>query len=114
MNINHVAIWAENLEVMRTFYETFFQARAGKMYVNQKTQFSSYILHFSSGARLELMQMPVVQTSLHKNNSRHFGYAHIAISVGSKALVEELTDRLEKAGYPSSSWQAAHNRGWLL
>lgn len=102
MNIDHVAIWTKDLEGMRTFYETFFHARAGNMYINPKTQFRSYFLHFESGARIELMQTPAVRAesaSSGEDSARQAGYAHIAISVGSKEKVDALTARLEQAGY---------------
>ena len=99
MNIDHIAIWTKNLEEMKNFYETFFHARAGKIYINPKTQFRSYFLYFSSGARIELMQSPSVKVSSEENSSRQVGYAHLAISVGSKERVDTLTARLERAGY---------------
>lgn len=98
IKINHIAVWAKNLEAMRTFYETYFQARAGNKYTNPDTRFESYFLHFSSGTRLELMQMPTVLASLHEIGSNYVGYAHIAVSVGSKARVDALTNQLEEAG----------------
>ncbi|HEX7116165.1 MAG TPA: VOC family protein, partial [Steroidobacter sp.] len=58
MRIEHVAIWARDLEALRAFYERYFGARAGSRYVNEAKQFSSYFLRFSDGARLELMHRP--------------------------------------------------------
>jgi len=45
------------------------------------------------------MQMPGVHASLHKTDAKYVGFAHIAISVGSKEKVDELTRQLEKAGF---------------
>ncbi len=87
---------------MRNFYETFFHARAGKIYINPKTRFRSYFLHFASGARIELMQgsAEIAESgSSEEKSSRQVGYAHVAISVGSKETVDTLTARLENAGY---------------
>lgn len=99
MKISHVAIWTKNLEVLRAFYESYFQARSGGKYFNPHTRFESYFLQFSSGARLELMKMPGMLASLSKTGSRYIGLAHIAISVGSRGKVDELTKRLEEAGF---------------
>jgi lactoylglutathione lyase len=59
-HIEHVAIRTKNLEQLKTFYETYFQAKAGEKYVNARTRFESYFLSFSSGTRLELMRMPTL------------------------------------------------------
>ena len=34
MHIEHVAIWTCDLERLKTFYETYFGARAGSKYCN--------------------------------------------------------------------------------
>ena len=56
MKIEHVAIYAKNLEALRDFYMKYFQAISNEMYENPKKGFRSYFLSFSAGARLELMQ----------------------------------------------------------
>ena len=60
MKIEHIAIWVKDLEKMRSFYETYFSAKAGEKYINTKKDFHSYFLSFESGARQELMQMTVI------------------------------------------------------
>lgn len=98
MQIEHVAIWTRNLEQLKTFYETYFQAGAGKKYSNPARQYESYFVSFASGARLELMQMPTIHLSL--NRAEEFtGYIHLAISVGSQAQVDALTTQLRQDGY---------------
>ena len=42
MRIEHIAIWVWDLEVMRTFYETYFKAVSGDKYYNPTKDFSSY------------------------------------------------------------------------
>jgi lactoylglutathione lyase len=96
MKIEHVAIWARDLESLREFYEKYFEARASEKYRNEKKQFESYFLEFGFGARLELMHRTDVGPA--PAGERH-GYAHLAMSVGSEAAVEELTTRLERDGY---------------
>ncbi len=99
MQIEHVAIWTKNLEQLKSFYETYFQASAGKKYLNPQKQFESYFLTFASGARLELMQQPTIPESLDDSLAQFTGYIHLAFSVGSEDEVEALTARLQQDGY---------------
>ena len=99
MRIEHVAIWTRHLERLKTFYETYFGARAGARYANPDKQFESYFLSFDSGARLELMQTPAVAEWSHDGEGQFRGYCHLAISVGSKEQVDTLTARLREDGY---------------
>lgn len=39
--IKHLAIWTRNLESLRDFYETYFEAEAGAYYVNADRAFES-------------------------------------------------------------------------
>lgn len=64
-------------------------------YYNSKTGFRSYFLHFGGEARLELMNKPDVP----KGIKNCLGYAHIALSVGSKERVDELTAKLKADAY---------------
>jgi lactoylglutathione lyase len=100
MHIEHIAIWTRDLEGLKGFYETYFQARAGARYTNPAKGFESYFLTFASGARLELMHMPAIPASLDDPRLQFTGYIHLAVSVGSPAAVDELTARLARDGYP--------------
>lgn len=97
MNIEHLAMWVNDLEGMRNFYESQFGAKAGAKYLNPTTDFSSYFLSFTAGARLEIMQKRNITTGGAANNE-HLGLIHFAISVGSKAKVDSLTEKLRKDG----------------
>lgn len=99
MYIEHVALWVRDLERMRWFYETYFGAKANEKYVNSTKNFSSYFLTFSEGCRLELMHMPGIPDSLDSPIHQFMGFIHLAISVGSEATVDALTDRLRADGY---------------
>jgi lactoylglutathione lyase len=99
MQIEHIAIWAQNLETLKHFYETYFGANSGTRYLNEKKQFQSYFLTFASGARLELMQRPDVPHLGKQPGQEFIGYAHLAIAVGSQAAVDALTTQLVEAGY---------------
>jgi lactoylglutathione lyase len=100
MHIEHVAIWTRDLESLKSFYETYFQARAGERYVNPNNQFESYFLTFpSGGSRLELMRMPTVPESRNDPLAQTLGYSHLAFALGSHEQVDILTARLGEDGF---------------
>ena len=103
MKIEHVAIWTRELDQLKEFYETYFGATASSKYVNPGTEFESYFLSFSSGARLELMQSPNVADLSDSSGVQPVGYAHLAFSVGFREQVERLTAELSAAGYKVAS-----------
>ena len=100
MQIEHVAISTKNLEMLKDFYQTYFQASTGKKYSNPSSGFESYFLSFASGARLELMTIPSIPDSLHDPETQFTDLIHLVISVGSKAGVDSLAAQMRQAGYP--------------
>ena len=99
MKIEHVAMWAKDLEALRGFYQHYFGATANDKYTNPTKQFSSYFLTFGEGARLEIMQMPTVPPSQNDPYKQFMGLIHLAISVGSEEKVDALTAQLAADGY---------------
>ncbi len=97
MKIEHVALYANDLEKTRNFFLKYLGARSNEGYHNQKTGFRSYFLSFDDGARLEIMNKPEMP-DFPKELART-GYAHIAFSVGSKEKVDILTAELKADGY---------------
>lgn len=107
MPIAHIALYCSNLEGMKTFFETHFQAVAGSRYHNPSRHFSSYFLQFpplsaqeescQPSCRLELMCQADVQQP---RPSSCLGYAHLALSLGSREAVLAKTKELTDAGYP--------------
>lgn len=98
MRIEHLALWTDDLERARRFYETHFGAQAGALYHNPRTGFRSYFLSFSTGARLELMQRPDVAPRGTESGAETLGLAHFAVSLGNEATVDATTERLRAAG----------------
>lgn len=96
MHIEHVALWTHDIERLKSFYETYFEAQASAKYTNAEKQFESYFLTLGAGARMELMQTP---TLLPPGKGLTIGYAHLALSTGSEAQVDTLTARLREDGY---------------
>ncbi|MBO5448948.1 MAG: VOC family protein [Ruminococcus sp.] len=95
MKIEHIALYVRDIEVTKNFYMKYFFAKSNEKYTNAKG-FSSYFLTFEDGARLEIMSRPKLNRP---GELPCFGYAHIAVSVGSVQCVNELTERFEKDGY---------------
>jgi len=99
MKIEHLAIWVQDLEQMKSFYEQYFNATAGEKYHNPKKNFTSYFLSFEEGCRLELMHRPDIPANINDALREYQGIIHFAISVGSKARVDQLTEQVRAAGY---------------
>tara|TARA_B100000497_G_C7684647_1_gene414695 strand:- start:484 stop:870 length:387 start_codon:yes stop_codon:yes gene_type:complete len=97
MKIEHLAIWVSDLEKMKNFYVKFFDLKPNSKYYNSKKEFSSYFLSFESGARIELMHRPDISQMMSQMNSS-LGYAHFAISIGSKDQVEKVTETCRNNG----------------
>jgi catechol 2,3-dioxygenase-like lactoylglutathione lyase family enzyme len=100
MKLHHVAIWAFELEAMKDFYVRYFGCTHKEKYVNSEKGFESYFLRFDDGSSMELMTNAAVRKSALGNHRTISGFAHIAISLGSKEKVIGLTDRLRLDGYP--------------
>jgi lactoylglutathione lyase len=97
IKIEHIAIWVKDLERMKEFYVKWFDFQSNEKYTNPKKGFSSYFLsQGQENCRLELMTR---ETELF-TASQHdlYGWAHIALSLGSKEKVDSLTKQMEEAG----------------
>lgn len=97
MKIEHVAMYVNDLEKAKIFFNKYFDAVASNKYQNAKTGFCSYFLSFDNGVRLEIMNKPDLkddEKSLHRT-----GFIHIAFCVGSKQKVDELTAQIKEDGY---------------
>lgn len=97
MKIEHIALYVHDLEAARDFFCRYFGAVSNEGYHNKTTDFRSYFLSFSDGARLEIMTRPNME-DLPKSAVRT-GFVHLAFSTGSKEAVDELTARLRFDGY---------------
>lgn len=99
MKIEHIAIWAEDLELMRQFYTRYFNLACSEKYENPKKGYSSFFLSFGKDkTRIELMN--IVDMPQASECSPYLkGLAHFAISVGGKTAVNALTERLREDGY---------------
>jgi lactoylglutathione lyase len=101
MTLEHVAIWTNQLEVLKDFYAAFFGGIPNQKYRNEAKEFESYFLTFASGARLEIMQMPHLPANQNDTiNRQHLGLIHLAFGVGTVAEVDAKAAQLRAAGFP--------------
>jgi len=113
MRIEHVAIWTGDLERLKRFYTKYFNCIAGNKYRNESNDFESYFLSFDNSTRLELMQMPSIPHNLNDPKIQYEGIIHIAISVGSKENVIEITEKLRSGEYTILSEPQATGDGYF-
>lgn len=97
MRIEHIALFATDLEKTKEFFIKYFDAEANESYHDKETDFRSYFLTFSDGARLEIMTVPDLKQG--HGDECCVGHHHVAFSVGSEEKVVELTNRLVADGY---------------
>ncbi|EXJ23061.1 putative glyoxylase family protein (Lactoylglutathione lyase) [Alkalibacterium sp. AK22] len=74
MKIEHIGFWVKDLERIKSFYETYFQAASGPLYCNSKNQFTSYFLTFNFGSQLERMH----RDDIARKGQESLGYVHRA------------------------------------
>lgn len=99
MKIEHIAIWVDDIEKMREFYQRYFGVSCGEKYTNPNKGYTSYFLSFADvGCRIELMNRPDID-SLSSRRGMTTGLAHISISVGDREDVDRLTQRLRHDGH---------------
>jgi lactoylglutathione lyase len=98
MKIEHIALWVKDLEIIKKFYMEYFNVSCGEKYENVNKKFSSYFLAFESGTRIEIMYRPDIYEQAGKKGVT-YGLTHLAISVGSKEKVNELTELIRNDGF---------------
>jgi lactoylglutathione lyase len=101
MILEHVAIWTDQLEVLKDFYVNYFNGVPNSKYTNSSKQFHSYFLTFRSGARLELMSMPDIPDNTNDRViKQHKGIIHLAFGMNTMAEVDQKAVDLKAAGFP--------------
>jgi lactoylglutathione lyase len=97
VRVEHIGLWARDLERLRDFYVEQIGGESGPLYENARTGFRSYFVSFGDGARLELMSRPLDQAAA-PAGADGFGYAHVAFRLDSRAAVDAAVNRLEASG----------------
>lgn len=103
MRIDHIALYVRDLEAAKAFFLRYFKAVSNEKYENSKTGFQSYFLTFEDGGRLEIMTKPGLKERAAAREDESLGFAHMALGVGSKEKVDELTAHLAADGYRTLS-----------
>ena len=49
MRLHHLALWSRRIELLRDFYTTYFDGRAGEKYENPTKGFESYFVTCADG-----------------------------------------------------------------
>lgn len=102
IRIAHVALWTSDLERLAAFYERVFAAHAGARYESRRRPgFVSRFMTLSDGPAIEIMQAPWLDPAGDPAGERP-GWAHIAISLGSAAAVDQLAKEAEQGGFLKS------------
>lgn len=99
MRIEHIAMWTDDLDGLVAFYCRYFGANAGPVYANPAKGFTSRFLSFADGGRLELMSTTTLAPVRIAAGEQRMGLVHLAISAGSNAQVDALTERLRQDGH---------------
>jgi lactoylglutathione lyase len=101
MTLEHVAIWTNQLEILKGYYVKYFQGNSNDKYINNSTGFHSYFLSFDSGARLELMSMPAIPANQNDTiQQQHLGIIHLAFGVSTIKEVDQKAKQLQADGFP--------------
>lgn len=100
MRIEHIALWTTDMDRCTRFYVYYFGASVGARYANPVKGFESCFLSFTDGARIEVMTTTKFSPVATAPGAQRMGFTHIAISLGSEQLVDDLTQRLREDGFP--------------
>lgn len=100
ISVTHIGIYTQDLERLKNFYVKYFEAKCNDKYEN-KAGFSSYFLTLGSNVRIEIMSHKLLE--YRKPKEKINGISHIALSVGTKENVIELTNCIVNDGYKLNS-----------
>lgn len=97
MKIAHVALWTQDIEAQVSFWQRYFNGVAGEKYVSKnRPGFVSRFVQLAAGPTLEIMSVAGLLPA--GNGEERVGWAHIALSLGSQALVDQLAQRARQEG----------------
>ncbi len=113
MRIEHLALWTNQLEIMKEFYCKYFEGKASKKYMDKNGDFESYFIAFDDGSRLELMYTSGIVEQESYELIAAQGLTHFAIEVGSELMVRRLTERIKRDGYTVTGGLRYTNEGYL-
>ena len=92
MKLEHIAIWTRDIERLAAFWQEAFGGTVGPLYESRnQVGFRSRFVTLPGGLRLELMSSPAHAAP---ETADRTGLAHIALSLGDEAAVDEAAERL--------------------
>lgn len=92
ISIAHVALWTTDIDRLAMFWQTIFDAGVGEAYHSRnRPGFVSRFLTLESGPTIELMQGPWIAAP--DEPEERAGYAHLALSLGSRDAVDAMATR---------------------
>ncbi|SDX97261.1 VOC family protein [Roseicitreum antarcticum] len=96
MKLAHLALWTQDLEAAAAFWQSYFDAQIGDRYDSRnRPGFASRFVQIPGiEARIEIMEGPWVTP--HPGETS--GWAHVALSVGSKIQVDAIANRFRLDG----------------
>ena len=95
MRIEHIGLYVFDLEAMRDFYAKYFGFIPNdSIYQNASGLRTCFMRAPECGARLELMTRPEMTPRKGKA-----GFIHLALSVGNKERVDELSEIMRADGF---------------
>ncbi|MER8830926.1 VOC family protein [Mesorhizobium sp. M0938] len=99
MKVTHVALWTADLETSAAFWSKYFNARIGERYESRRRRgFASRFVELNAGPSIELMTGPWVPDDVGRGAPEIPGWAHVAVSVGSREAVDTLARRFDEDG----------------
>ena len=118
MKIEHIAIWAKDIDKVCEFYRKYFGGVVHPIYHNPVKQFTSRFVTFDDGARLEIMHRPDIDHVWPVTRNRmfaspkptRFGSA-IKICKRIFTALTSLTFHVEHLGYAHLSFSVGSKEG---
>lgn len=102
MKIAHIALWTTELEQQAQFWCEFFGGVTNEKYCSTNNPgFESYFVTIGEGISIELMTRPDLRSV--RSDNQTTGWAHLAMSVGSKEKVDALAKKAQEQGILVSS-----------
>ncbi|OBZ94245.1 bleomycin resistance protein [Pararhizobium polonicum] len=97
MRIAHIALWTADLDRLCRFWAETFGAIVGDLYESaRRPGFSSRFLYLKDGPSIEIMQGPWIAPGDEPGERQ--GYAHLALSLGSRTAVDAMAARAAASG----------------
>ncbi|MGI0523293.1 VOC family protein [Rhizobium giardinii] len=96
MRIAHVALWTADLDGLCRFWAETFGAVVGDLYESaRRPGFCSRFLTLKGGPLIEVMQGPWITR---EEPQERQGYAHLALSLGSRKAVDAMAAQAAASG----------------